>query len=186
MSKVTRANAPARPAPARVVALVRSGDAALVEEVARRLDYEFGILPVELSSAEAQDERRAAGAVRWLALDRIVEPSTLPDLENHGLRISALFGGDDGEREEGPSVDINFGLVSANRVIRAERFDKPDCIYLGGGIWAELVCMRDADAEPWIMQSEIDPHWSGERAREFLSSAADLDGTGASAEAARA
>ncbi len=163
MRQVTRANAPAKPAPARVIALVRSEDAALVEKVAHRLDYEFGILPVESASGNA-------GAIRWLALNRIVDPSTLPDLENHGLRIAALYGADEGES----TVDINFGLASAVRVIRAERFDKPDCIYLGDGIWAELVCRRDVDADPWIMQNEIDLHWSDEDTLKFVSGVADL------------
>lgn len=182
MTQVTRANAPAEPPRARVVALVRSDDAALVEEVARRLDYEFGILPVESAGTEARADAEKMGGARWLALDRLVDPSTLPDLENHGLRISALYGEDEGS----PAVDINFGLVSAVRVIRAERFDKPDCIYLGDGIWAELVCMRDADTDPWIMQGEIDSHWRHSGAREFVSKVADLECAATPANAAKA
>lgn len=170
------------PGPSRVhlVALIRSKKPDLIEQVMRRFEIEFGIekTPETSDSRERQTGRGASGesggeSERWLALERRVSPGQLPALQNHAMRIEALYLGGSGE----PEIEIHLGYITETTVVRAARSGSPRRIYLGRGVWGEIALVREHGME-YRPPQPSDSSWSSPRGVAFLNAVASRDGAG--------
>ena len=161
------------PPPVLLVALILSSESELIEKVAARLAYEFGLAerPASLDVAGRGDRRG-----RWIALDRRVDPSQLAATQNHATRIEGLYADSKGA----PRVTIEFGYVDEHRVVRAATADSPERIYLGEGVWGEIALVR-READAYEPLSPGSGEWTSPEAVEFLNAVA-REGRGAARE----
>lgn len=176
------------PGPSRVhlVALIRSKKPDLIEQVTRRFEIEFGIeetpetsgSPQNQTSQGASPSTQPAGesggeSERWLALERRVSPGQLPALQNHAMRIEALYLGESGD----PEIEIHLGYITETTVVRAARSGSPRRIYLGRGVWGEIALVREPGME-YRPPQPSDSSWSSPRGVAFLNAVASRDGEG--------
>ncbi|MBI1784152.1 DUF4416 family protein [Candidatus Sumerlaeota bacterium] len=137
-------------APAKIVILIRSSDPAILGKIARRFRMEYGI------ASEADAER-----ARWIALAPPTDAGQLAAIQNHAMRVEALY--------ETGAVEITAGYVDPAKVVRAARGDGPGRIYLSRGIWGEIAARKDRGGK-FVPAGDSDPEWHARGAMEFFGS----------------
>jgi hypothetical protein len=133
---------PPLPPPVRLVVGLRSSEPALIDELMGRLALEFG--PVLFQSGRVAASAHAkVGAgpaepdalAEWVALGDPIDPGQLMKVKQHALRVEQLYLNLQGEKR----IFLDVAYVDPARVIRATDKDAVHRIYLGAGIYGEVV-----------------------------------------------
>ena len=170
-------NAPS-PSLVHLVALIRSKQPDLIEQVTRRFEVEFGIekTPLSADSPENKGAQSTSGAPgdlteRWIALERRVSPGQLPGLQNHAMRIEALYLNGSGE----PEIEIHLGYIAETTVVRAARSGSSRRIYLGRRVGGEIALVREHGTD-YRPAGPSDSGCNSSRGVAFLNAVASRDG----------
>ena len=139
--------------PVRLVLGLRCAQPALLDALAGRLSLEFGAL---LARSERQDvtpptPESPAGRWQgeWLVPAEKVKPGGLARIKLHALRVEQLYLGTEARRR----IRLEVAAVEALRVVRTTTQDAPHRLYLGSGIYGEVLLRWTAEAGygalPW-------------------------------------
>lgn len=144
---------------ARFVLLLAARRAEILDPLARRFELESGLESAPLDWTLDNDR-----AARWLALAPLADPARLPGLQGHARRVAGLHG----VEADSPAAEIQAGYVDGRRVVRAALEDGPARLYLGEGVWGEII----AEAEAGELKFSAAPSpWNSGASRGFLDAA---------------
>ena len=149
--------------PVRWIVRIASEDRAILDQVTHRFALEFGLAD---SPPILDLEDTSPRMTRWIALEGDADPSRLSHWGSHVRRIAALYAARGGSS----SIEITMAYIDALRVVRAVDEDAPERIYLGKGIWAEIVLERQDDGSH-APRIGVEDDWSHPRAVAFLNAA---------------
>lgn len=154
------------PPPVRLVLGLRSVEPALIDELTGRLALEFGqvLYRSDRWLKEASDSAGGNVQKQWIALADTIDPAALIKIKLHTLRVEQLYltppGGD-------RRVRLDALYVDSARVVRAVEADAPHRLYLGSGLYGEILFHWGAkngfEALPWTQ-----PEDAALRTREFF------------------
>lgn len=138
--------------PIRLAAMISSNRDDLIHSVCARLGTEFGVSegPEALALAQVGEAR-----MRLLALDGRYDPGEWNTLAAHAHRVQALYQDDSGE----PEIAVTLLAVSPNQVIHGASNPADKRIYLGEGVFAEIVMVSSASGG-LVAVADADPRWS--------------------------
>jgi len=134
------------PPPVKPVAAIFTSDPGLLAEAGRRLEAEVGVLDYisrEFLFDQTDYYREEMGwplKKRYLAAERLMDPTSLVALKIRAMAIEAEFLDGGGRRR----VNIDPGYLSAERLVLATGKNYIHRIYLGQGVWADLTLIFEA------------------------------------------
>lgn len=120
----------------RLLVGLASAEPALLDELTGRLGLEFG--EILLRSARWQERAPGGGEAltrQWAAFAEPLNPVNLPSLKRHALRVEQLYLTALGQ----PRIRLDVAYLDPLRVVGATAADAPHRIYLGSGIYGEVV-----------------------------------------------
>lgn len=143
---------------------VTAGERALLAEVERVLELEFGPLahggPLHRGAGLGAVQGNGVAARRLHAVDALVDRAELPSLAGDVLRLEAhLNGGDRAVRAR-----LEVGYVSSSQVILATPSERRSAVWIGGGIRAELQLVWE-EGEGWCPLPWTSAEYHGENLR---------------------
>ncbi len=128
---------------ARLVFGIRTDDPELTNMIVRRLSLEYGAVVAHetIHSLPHKDHGGSANEVRpktWVALAEPIDPVRLVRIKHHARQVETLYS----EAPVPARVELDPLYVDDTRVVRATTKEAPNRIYLGSGIYGELLLHR--------------------------------------------
>lgn len=137
-----------------------SPEPALIDEVTGRLALEFGQILLRSPRWHEKGGGAAEGETvtrQWAAFDEPFNPVNLPSLKRHALRVEELYWTPRGH----PRIRLEVAYLDPLRVVRATAADAPHRIYLGCGIYGEVLLQWREGAGPlapaWMRPESATP-----------------------------
>jgi hypothetical protein len=149
-----------------LIASILGRDLAAVDRAVSGFAGQFGDLaylsePLQFSwSNYYRDELGEHPARRFLALKRLLDPADLPQIKRRTSRLEVAMARPGGARE----VNIDPGLLNADQLVVASTKPRRHRIYLGRGIYADLMLLHGEDGfepMPWTYPDYADPGLRG-------------------------
>lgn len=139
-----------------------SPEPALLEELTGRVALEFGEIALR-SPRWTQSPGADTVARQWIALREPIGPADFPSLKRHALRVEELYKNPQGQ----PRIRLDVAYLDALRVVRATVADAAHRIYLGAGVFGEVI-LHWRDGEGFAAMSWTRPEDRAPLALEFM------------------
>lgn len=132
-----------RKSPVRLLFGLSSPEAALLDTLTGRLALEFGaagLVSLRWMEKCSDPELGVPGETltltrQWLAFDEPLDPIRLPAVKRHALRTEALYA----DPHQRLRIRLDAAYLDPLRVVRATISDAAHRIYLGDGIYGEVL-----------------------------------------------
>lgn len=146
---------PSKP-PVQLLVGLRTGEPALIEELTGRLALEFGT--IRARSPRFMEKHGSDTLTRqWITFDEPLDPVNFTSVKRHALRVEELYL----DVRGAPRIRIDVAYLDPLRVVRATAVDAAHRVYLGSGIFGEvLLHWRVGEgfaAMPWTPAEDRSP-----------------------------
>jgi hypothetical protein len=132
----TAPSQPPLPPPVRLVVGLSSSEPELFDELIGRLALEYGSVLFESGRSAADAGSAATDALEgWVALDEPIDPDQIVQVKLHALRVERLYLNPQNQKR----ILLDVAYVDPARVVRAAEHDAVHRIYLGAGIYGEII-----------------------------------------------
>jgi hypothetical protein len=136
-------SAPRQPRPAKLIASIISGEAALTDEITGCLSRQYGRIEYTSQPLAFNYTNYYAGEIgqelvrRFIAFDDLIEPERLPDIKLFTNGLEAAYSRPDGTRR----VNIDPGYITLHHLILATCKNFAHRPYLRDGVFADLTLL---------------------------------------------
>lgn len=144
----------------RLLVGLESAERSLLDQLTGRLALEFGSLhltsPLWLEKSPAPP-RGDLLARQWLVFNEPLNPINLAPVKCHALRLEQLHADPLGQ----PRIRLDVAWLDPSRVLHAAAADAPHRVYLGAGVYGEVILLARPDGSfaplPWTRPRDAAP-----------------------------